>query len=187
MENQQLRKLETITLGGGCFWCTEAVFQQLKGVESVRPGYIGGQTDSPTYRAVCTGNTGHAEAVEVVFNPEEVSFATLLEVFFATHDPTTLNRQGNDVGTQYRSAVFYTNDAQQSTALNVISSLTQQQIFANPIVTEVTAAGPFYQAEDYHQDYFNLHGYEPYCEVVIHPKVVKFRHRFLSLLKPGPK
>jgi len=175
--------LEVATLGGGCFWCTEAIYLDLKGVEKVVSGYTGGQVENPTYKAVCTGTTGHAEVVQVTFDPAVVSFKEVLEVFFLTHDPTTLNRQGNDVGTQYRSAVFYHTEAQKAVAEQVKAELNKAGAWSNPIVTEITAAAKFYPAEDYHQNYYNQNGREPYCQFVVRPKVEKFRKVFKGKLK----
>jgi len=162
------------TFGGGCFWCTEVIFQQVKGVEQVLPGYMGGNRPDPTYEQVCSGATGHAEVVQLDYNEAEVSYRTLLEIFFKTHDPTTLNRQGNDVGTQYRSVIFYHDDAQRAEAEQLIAGLTDAQVYEDPIVTEVSPAGPFYPAEDYHRNYFNNNPQNPYCAVVIAPKLHKF-------------
>jgi len=175
MANQSV---ETATLGGGCFWCLEAVFQELRGVQSVVSGYAGGKVANPTYREVCGGRTGHAEVVQVQFDSEILSFEDLLKVFFAIHDPTTLNRQGADVGTQYRSAVFYHDDRQRRTVESVIRSLSEQQVFLNPIVTEVVPYRAFYPAEDYHQNYFRTNPEQMYCRVVISPKLAKFRKAF---------
>jgi peptide-methionine (S)-S-oxide reductase len=171
------------TLAGGCFWCLEAVYDQMKGVESVESGYMGGKPANPTYEAVCAGTTGHAEVVQVTFNPTVVSFRELLEIFFAIHDPTTLNRQGNDVGTQYRSAIFYHSPEQKKIADEVIAKFTKDKVFDRPIVTEVSPAGPFYVAEEYHQEYFARNPYQPYCTYVVNPKVVKFRQKFAEKLK----
>lgn len=179
----QNQKTETATLGGGCFWCTEAIFKQLKGVISVLPGYSGGTTKNPTYEEVCTGETGHAEVIQVVFDPATISFTEVLEVFFETHDPTTLNRQGADVGTQYRSAVFYHSNEQKEAAEKVIKLLNQEKIYDSPVVTEVTAFKAFYQAEDYHKNYYARNPNQPYCSVVIGPKVEKFKKVFKSRLK----
>lgn len=173
--------------GGGCFWCTEAVFSELKGVTSVMPGYTGGTVKNPTYDAVCTGNTGHAEVIRIEYDPTQVSFKDLLTVFFATHDPTTLNRQGNDIGTQYRSAVFYTTEEQKSEAQAFIKELTASDPGGHPIVTEVTPAGEFYEAEDYHKQYFKNHRSASYCQVIIEPKVEKLQKKFADLLKTGSK
>ncbi len=174
---------EVATLGGGCFWCLEAVYDQLSGVTDVGSGYMGGHVNNPTYRAVCDGNTGHAEVVQVTFEPEEISFREILEVFFTIHDPTTLNRQGADAGTQYRSAIFTHSDAQQAAAKQLIADLTAEKLWNNPIVTEVTAASTFYLAEDYHQEYFARNGGQPYCQVVVAPKVAKFRKKYAARLR----
>ena len=175
---------ETATLAGGCFWCLEAVYDELKGVLSVESGYMGGQTPDPTYAEVCDGNTGHAEVVQITFDPAVVSFRELLEVFFTIHDPTTLNRQGNDVGTQYRSAIFHHTPEQKATAEEVIAALTTAGVWGRPIVTEVAPASKFHVAEDYHQEYFARTGSaNPYCSVVVAPKVAKFRKHFLAKLK----
>ena len=178
--------LQTATLAGGCFWCLEAVYDEIKGVHSVESGYAGGHMDNPTYREVCYGNTGHAEVVQVHFDPNVVSYRDLLNVFFAIHDPTTLNRQGADVGTQYRSAIFYHDEEQKRIAEELIKDLTAQQLFDRPIVTEVTKLDKFYMAEDYHQEYFARNPYQPYCMAVVAPKVSKFRKHFLELLKKQP-
>jgi peptide-methionine (S)-S-oxide reductase len=175
--------LATATFAGGCFWCTEAVYAELKGVKSVTSGYIGGAVPNPTYKDVCTGQTGHAEAIEITYDPAVVSFQQLLEVFFATHDPTTLNRQGADVGTQYRSGIYYHDDEQQRIAREVIGKLNQARVFPGPIVTEVTKASVFYPAEDYHQDYFAKNPYQPYCQAAAAPKVAKVRKVFKDLVK----
>jgi len=169
---------ETAILAGGCFWCTETIFQQLKGVESVVPGYTGGNKENPTYKEVCTGETGHAEAVKIVFNSEIINFEQLLDVFFEIHDPTTLNRQGADVGTQYRSAVFYTNENQKEITENKIDKLNQMKFSKQKIVTEVIPFEQFYEAEDYHHDYYNNNTHQPYCRFVISPKVEKFNSKF---------
>ncbi len=174
---------EVATLGGGCFWCVEAVFEQLEGVEKVESGYAGGTTANPTYKQVCTGTTGHAEVVQVTFDPAVISYRDVLEVFFAVHDPTTLNRQGADVGTQYRSAVFYHSPEQKRVAENVIAELAREGVFGKPIVTEVVPAGTFYKAEDYHQGYFRANPSQPYCAAVVGPKVAKFRQKFAARLK----
>ena len=175
--------LHTATLAGGCFWCLEAVYDDIKGVHSVESGYAGGHMPNPTYRAVCDGDTGHAEVVQVHFDPNIVSYRDLLNVFFAIHDPTTLNRQGADVGTQYRSAIFYHDDEQKKIAEELIKELNSQNIWDNPIVTEVTKLDKFYMAEDYHQEYFARNPYQPYCMAVVAPKVSKFRRHFLEMLK----
>ena len=174
---------EVATLGGGCFWCLEAVFDGLQGVESVESGYTGGKAANPTYEQVCNGNTGHAEVVRVTFDPQAISFREILEVFFAIHDPTTLNRQGNDAGTQYRSAIFYHTPEQQAVAAQVIAALTAEKAYNDPIVTEVAPAQTFYVAEDYHQEYFANNGHQPYCQYVVAPKVAKFRQKFAHRVK----
>lgn len=174
---------EVATLGGGCFWCLEAVYDQLKGVESVESGYAGGQVANPTYQAVCSGTTGHAEVVQVTFDPASISFKDLLDVFFTVHDPTTLNRQGNDVGTQYRSAIYYHSPEQKLIAEQKIKELDAAHVWRNPIVTEVTPIDRFYVAEGYHQEYFENNPYQPYCQVVVAPKVAKFRKQYLDRLK----
>jgi len=174
---------ETATLAGGCFWCLEAVYDGLKGVASVESGYMGGKVTNPTYEQVCEGDTGHAEVVQVKFDPAVVSFRELLDVFFVIHDPTTLNRQGNDVGTQYRSAIFYHSPQQKEIAEKAIAALTGAKIWNAPIVTEVTPAAPFYVAEGYHQEYFARNPRQPYCQAVVAPKVAKFRKTFLDKLK----
>lgn len=172
----------TIYLAGGCFWCVEAVLQRLHGVIDLESGYMNGQIDHPTYKQICTGLTGHAEAVKVTYDPTIISYTELLTVFFTTHDPTTLNQQGNDRGTQYRSAIFYLDDEQRQVAEQVIAEIAQP-LYADKIVTEVTAADTFYKAENYHQDYYNRHSYAPYCRFVINPKVNKLRSSFQHLLK----
>nr|WP_321410429.1 peptide-methionine (S)-S-oxide reductase MsrA [uncultured Carboxylicivirga sp.] len=174
---------ETATFGGGCFWCTEAVFSQLKGVSMVESGYSGGEVKNPSYKDVCSGLTGHAEVIQITFDPDLISFADLLEVFFATHDPTTLNRQGADVGTQYRSVVFYHNEKQKETTDLVIKSLDAEHIFDRVIVTEVSPFSVFYPAEDYHQDYFANNSNQPYCRAVIVPKMDKFKKLFKEKIK----
>jgi len=174
---------EVATLGGGCFWCLEAVFIELRGVERVESGYAGGHVPNPSYEAVCAGTTGHAEVVQVTFDPEVVSFQEILEVFFTIHDPTTLNCQGADVGTQYRSAIFFHTPAQQVTAQQVINELTAADIWGAPIVTEIKPLAAFYRAEDYHQEYFQRHPEQLYCQFVIVPKVAKFRKQYLAKLK----
>ena len=178
--------LETATLAGGCFWCLEAVFDEVKGVHSVESGYAGGHVDNPSYRAVCNGDTGHAEVVQIKFDPDVISFRDLLNVFFAIHDPTTLNRQGADTGTQYRSAIFYHSPEQMETAETLIKELTAQKIWDRPIVTEVAQVNKFYMAEAYHQEYFANNPFQPYCQAVVAPKVSKFRKHFLELLKKQP-
>jgi peptide-methionine (S)-S-oxide reductase len=166
------------TFGAGCFWCVEAVFQQLKGVLSVVSGYSGGQVENPTYEQVCTGTTGHAEVCQIEYNPEQISYEELLEVFFETHDPTTLNRQGNDVGTQYRSVIFYHNDDQKTAAEKMKTELNAKGVWKNPIVTEIVPFTKFYKAEDYHQDYYRSNPNQSYCRFVIKPKVDKFEKVF---------
>ncbi len=173
----------TATLAGGCFWCLEAVFDQVKGVQRVESGYMGGHEAHPTYEAVCGGRTGHAEVVQIQFDPAVAEYRTLLEIFFGIHDPTTLNRQGNDEGTQYRSAIFYHSADQRATAEAVIAALTAEKIYANPIVTEVVPATVFHAAEPYHQEYFARNPRQPYCAYVVGPKVAKFRKAFASALK----
>ena len=176
--------LEIATLAGGCFWCLEAVYDQLRGVHSVESGYMGGKSPNPSYEEVCSGTSGHAEVVRVTFDPNEVSYRDLLAVFFSIHDPTTLNRQGNDAGTQYRSAIFYHSDEQKRAAEEVIAKLTRERLFRDPIVTEVAPAGQFHVAEEYHQEYFARVGAgNPYCSYVIEPKVSKFRKHFVERLK----
>jgi peptide-methionine (S)-S-oxide reductase len=174
---------ELATLGGGCFWCTEAVFSQLKGVTSVEPGYAGGAVARPTYEQVCTGTTGHAEVVQVRFDPTVLSFHDLLTVFFTVHDPTTPNRQGNDVGPQYRSVVFYRNEAQKATTAQVIRELEAERLYRKPFVTQVVPFEAFYPAEEYHRDYFARNPERAYCQLVIAPKVAKFRSKYTAQLK----
>lgn len=174
---------EITTLAGGCFWCLEAVFDQLKGVTDVVSGYTGGHIKNPNYKQICTGTTGHAEVVQVTFDSDVVSFREILQVFFTIHDPTTLNRQGADVGTQYRSAIFYHTPEQQEIAEEVITEIEAEKIWDNPIVTEVTALDVFYPAEDYHQEYYENNPNQGYCMVVIAPKVTKFRQKFMNKLK----
>lgn len=174
---------EIATLGGGCFWCLEAVFEQLVGVESVVSGYCGGQVDNPTYAAVCEGRTGHAEVVQVSFDPAQCSYREVLEVFFAIHDPTTRNRQGNDVGTQYRSVIFHHTDEQREVASSLMAELGEAGLWASPIVTELLPAPQFFAAEDYHQQYFRRNPGQGYCQVVVSPKLAKFRKSFASRLK----
>ena len=174
---------EVATLAGGCFWCLEAVFEQLRGVENVESGYAGGQTENPTYRHVCGGETGHAEVAQITFDPAVTSYSDILDVFFATHDPTTLNRQGNDVGTQYRSAIFYHTPEQKQAAEAKIAELTAERLFPRPIVTEVVPLERFFKAEDYHQGYFRTNPAQPYCQYVISPKMAKFRKKFAHKLK----
>lgn len=172
--------LAIATLAGGCFWCLEAVYDQVIGVHDVVSGYTGGHVPNPTYQQVCTGNTGHAEAVQIRFDPDRISYRELLEIFFSIHDPTTLNRQGADVGSQYRSAIFYHSDEQRQIAEQLVRELTEQRVFRDPIVTEIVPATTFYPAEDYHQEYFARNPYQPYCQFVVAPKVAKFRQRFAT-------
>jgi peptide-methionine (S)-S-oxide reductase len=183
MENNGSSRTEVATLGGGCFWCLEAVYEELRGVEKVESGYSGGDVPNPTYRQVCSETTGHAEVVQVTFDPDEVSYKDILEVYFTIHDPTTLNRQGADVGTQYRSVIFYHTEEQKRVAEEVISDLETEGIWNSPIVTEVAPFDEFYVAEDYHQNYFRNNGFQPYCQVIIAPKVAKFRKQHLERLK----
>lgn len=177
------KKMETVTLGGGCFWCTEAVFLRLKGVESVRSGYSGGHVKNPAYREVTTGSTGHAEVVQITFDPAVIAFREILEVFFAVHDPTTLNRQGADVGTQYRSAIFYHTPEQKVVAGRTILDLENERAFDRKIVTEVTPFSAFYPAEEYHDNYFARNSSQPYCSVVISPKIKKLEKYFKDKLQ----
>jgi peptide-methionine (S)-S-oxide reductase len=177
------KSTEVATLGGGCFWCLEAVYDQLRGVLSVESGYTGGHAANPTYRQICNGDTGHAEVVQITFDPSIVSYRQILEVFFVIHDPTTLNRQGADVGTQYRSVIFTHSPEQDATAREVIQSMTAANVWPNPIVTEITPLDRFYIAEKYHQEYFVHNGGQPYCQFVVAPKVAKFRKEFLDQLK----
>lgn len=173
---------ETLILAGGCFWCTEAVFQMIRGITGIRSGYTGGTTEHPSYEEVCTGETGHAEAIEVTFDPSVIRLQDILAVFFSTHDPTTRNRQGHDIGTQYRSAIFYTTQEQKTAALAFIQKLTDDQVFANPIVTDVQPAQTFYPAEEYHQNYYRTNTDQPYCQAVINPKLQKLRASYQHLL-----
>jgi len=175
--------LELATFGGGCFWCTEAIFLRLKGVESVKSGYAGGKVKNPTYREICSGLTGHAEVIQISFNPLLVSFEELLEIFWNTHDPTTLNKQGADEGTQYRSVIFYHNEGQKKLAKQYKAQLEASRIFKNPIVTEISPLPEFYKAEDYHQDYYALNQGQGYCQYVIRPKVEKLKKQFENKLK----
>ena len=175
--------MERATFGAGCFWCVEAVFQNLKGVEKVVSGYAGGRIKNPTYKEVCSGLTGHAEVIDITFDPAVITYKELLEIFWKTHDPTTLNRQGADAGTQYRSVIYYNNDEQKRLAEEYKQKLNDGEAFPNPVVTEITAAPEFYAAENYHQNYFNLHGHEPYCQFVARPKVDKVKALFGEKLK----
>lgn len=170
--------MEIATFAGGCFWCTEAIFKRLKGVSSVLPGYSGGDVENPSYEEVCDGNTGHAEAIQIEFDPKIISFETLLEVFFYTHDPTTLNQQGNDIGPQYRSVIFYHSGDQEKTAKEIIAKLDSEKIFPRPIVTKVEEFKNFYEAEDYHKNYFDRNKTAPYCNIIIGPKIHKLLERF---------
>jgi peptide-methionine (S)-S-oxide reductase len=176
--------METATLAGGCFWCLEAVYRELRGVESAVSGYMGGHVERPSYQEVCTGSTGHAESVQIVFDPAIVTYRDLLEVFFGIHNPTTLNRQGEDVGTQYRSAIFYHSEQQKATAEGLLQELATAGAYADPIVTQLVPASIFWSAEDYHQDYLRNHPFQPYCQFTVQPKVDKFRKRFAQLRKP---
>jgi peptide-methionine (S)-S-oxide reductase len=177
------KKLEVATFGAGCFWCTEAQFQQLSGVEKVESGYSGGFVESPTYKQVCTGNTGHAEVTNVYYDPNKISFDELLAAFWVTHDPTQLNRQGNDVGTQYRSVIFYHNDEQKNKAEEYKKKLNEEKAYNGPVVTEISPFTKFYKAEDYHQNYYNENGSQPYCVFVVKPKLEKFQKVFKDKLK----
>lgn len=186
LENQDMnleKGKEVAIFAGGCFWCTEAVFLQLKGVESIKPGYIGGKTSNPSYKEVCSGYSGHAEAVKIVFDPNQITYGELLEVFFATHDPTTINRQGNDVGSQYRSEIFTTNEKQKTLATAYIDLLNKENTFEKKVVTKVSNASEFYVAEDYHQNYYNQNKNQSYCHYVITPKVEKVKKVFKDKLK----
>lgn len=180
---KDMNKLEIATLGSGCFWCTEAIFESLKGVNSAVSGYSGGHKDKPTYKDVCEGSTGHAEVVQVTFDPQIISFEEILEVFWNTHDPTTLNRQGNDVGTQYRSAIFYHSEEQKNIAEAYKKQLEDSKVYLSPIVTEITSFTMFFPAEEYHQSYFELNGEQPYCSFVVKPKVEKFKKQYKNKLK----
>jgi peptide-methionine (S)-S-oxide reductase len=186
-ESNNVVELQKATFGAGCFWCVEAVFQDLKGVSKVESGYSGGHVKNPSYKEVCNGTTGHAEVVQIHYNPEEITFDELLEVFWQTHDPTTLNRQGNDVGTQYRSVVFYHTDNQKEIAESYKKKLNEEKVFDNPVVTEISPFKEFFKAEDYHQNYFKENGDQPYCVFVIKPKVEKFKKVFKDKLKEGVK
>jgi peptide-methionine (S)-S-oxide reductase len=183
MTDTQASRTEIATLAGGCFWCLEAVFENLRGVRRIESGYSGGTTPNPTYEQVCSGATGHAETVKITYDPDEVSYRDLLEVFFTIHDPTSLNRQGGDVGTQYRSAIFYHSPEQKATAEAVMKELTEKGLWSDPLVTELVPFERLYPAEDYHSEYFRLHPEQPYCQVVIEPKVAKFRKHFMDRLK----
>jgi peptide-methionine (S)-S-oxide reductase len=178
-----MAKEQTATFGGGCFWCIEAVFQRLTGVSHVESGYMGGHVDTPTYRQVCGGDSGHVEVVRITFDPDQISYRELLDVFFAVHDPTTLNQQGNDAGEQYRSVIFYADEEQQRIAEDVIAEMTAGKEFSEPIVTAVEAASTFYPAEDYHQNYYNENSRQPYCMFVINPKLAKLEKKFAEKLR----
>jgi peptide-methionine (S)-S-oxide reductase len=180
MENNTI---QTAVFAGGCFWCTEAIFQNLRGVKSVVSGYTGGNVENPDYEAVSSGSTGHAEAIKIEFDPTQISYTDLLEVFFATHDPTTLNRQGNDIGTQYRSAIFYASEEQRKLAQEFIQKVELEKIYTSPIVTKLEPLGEFYAAEEYHKNYFLNNPTKAYCQVVINPKLEKFKQKFSNLLK----
>jgi peptide-methionine (S)-S-oxide reductase len=183
MKNDYHDKMEVATLGGGCFWCIEAAFNEIRGVVNVESGYAGGELASPTYEQVCTGTTGHAEVVQVTFDPHVISFREILEIFFTAHDPTTLNRQGADVGSQYRSVIFYHNGEQKQVAENVIAELNASKVWDKPIVTQVEPFKNFYKAEEYHRKYFNRHPEAAYCKIVIAPKIVKLRKKYREKLK----
>lgn len=178
-----MNKTEKAVLGNGCFWCTEAIFQLLDGVQSVKSGYSGGQTENPDYKSVCSGETGHAECLEIIFNPARISFRDLLQVYFDTHDPTTLNRQGNDVGTQYRSVIFFMNEEQETMARSYIKELDENGSYTKPVVTTIEKFTRFYPAEQYHQNYFLENGTAPYCQFVVRPKVDKFKRNYAGNLK----
>lgn len=182
-ESDQMDSEEIAIFAGGCFWCTEAVFLALDGVSKVISGYIGGKNPNPTYKEICTGETGHAEAISITFDPQKITFEELLEVFFATHDPTTINRQGNDVGTQYRSEIFYLNEEQKKVAEGYIALLTQQNTFGKKVVTKTSLASEFYEAEDYHQNYYERNPSQGYCSFVIPPKMEKLKQKFPEKLK----
>ena len=183
MENDSLKKLDVTTFGSGCFWCTEAIFEGLKGVQSVVSGYSGGNVPNPSYESVCSGKTGHAEVSQITFDPQIISYDELLEIFWKTHNPTTLNQQGNDVGTQYRSVIFYHNDEQKKKAEHYKNELNKSGAWDNPVITEITPFSKFYIAEQYHQHYFERNPYQGYCSFVIAPKVEKFRKVFTDKLK----
>ena len=176
------KTMEKTTLGGGCFWCLEAVFADLKGIEKIESGYSGGQQDNPTYEQVCTGSTGHAEVVQITFDPNLISFQDILAVFFDIHDPTTLNRQGNDIGTQYRSVIFHHSERQRDIANTLTKELEKSQIWEKQIVTEISPLVKFYKAEKYHQNYFKLNASQPYCKIIIEPKIAKFKEKYSTRL-----
>lgn len=181
------KETEVAVFGGGCFWCTEAVFDELRGVASVMPGYAGGSIKNPTYEQVCSGTTGHAEVIRIEFDPRQITFRELLTVFFATHDPTTFNRQGNDAGPQYRSIILYASDAQKQEAEKFINELNDSSVYGKPIVTEVKPLGEFYEAEEYHRKYYENQPYQPYCQIIISPKMQKLYKQFTDLLKSHTK
>jgi peptide-methionine (S)-S-oxide reductase len=183
MNTENIEGLQFATFGNGCFWCTEAIFEQLEGVSKVESGYAGGEVKNPTYKEVCTGNTGHAEVIRLTYDPKVISYRELLDVFFSTHDPTTLNRQGADVGTQYRSAIFYHNNEQKTEAEKIIADLENDKVFDSKIVTEITAINNYFVADNYHQDYYNNNKNQGYCRMVINPKLEKFRKKYKSKLK----
>jgi peptide-methionine (S)-S-oxide reductase len=183
MTNQFNEDYQMATFGSGCFWCTEAIFQNVNGVEKVESGYSGGKIKNPTYKEICSGLTGHAEVTQLTYNPKKISFDELLEIFWKTHDPTTLNRQGNDEGTQYRSVIFYHNDEQRQLAESYKNKLNEEGVFDRPVVTEISPFSAFYKAEDYHQNYYNLNGNAPYCAFIIQPKLEKFKKVFKDKLK----
>jgi peptide-methionine (S)-S-oxide reductase len=183
IEPENMENMDTATFGSGCFWCTEAIFQQVSGVKKVTSGYSGGQVVNPSYKEVCTGRTGHAEVIQVVYDPDVISYRELLEIFWKTHDPTTLNRQGNDIGTQYRSVIFYHNEEQREKAEYYKKELNTAGVYDQPIVTEISPFENFYEAEDYHQDYYSENPRQPYCTFVIQPKIEKFKKVFESKLK----
>ncbi len=178
-----IKSLDTAVLAGGCFWCIEAIFSQLKGIEKVESGYCGGSVKNPSYKEVCTGKTGHAESVRITFNPAVISYKQILRIFFTLHDPTSLNRQGNDVGSQYRSEIFYVNENQKEAAEQVIKEVTEEKLWDNPIVTVLEPLREFYIAEEYHQDYYKKNPLNPYCFMVIKPKIAKLRKEYLDFLK----
>jgi peptide-methionine (S)-S-oxide reductase len=182
-DSAEPKKIESAVLGAGCFWCTEAVFQLIRGVDQVEPGYAGGDKPNPTYEEVSTGTTGHAEVAKITFDPNSISFREVLEIFFGTHDPTQLNRQGADVGTQYRSVIFYSSPEQKATAEQLIAELTGEKVYGKPIVTKVEQLRAFYPAETYHKDYFKKHPQAPYCQAVIAPKIAKLQKTYFSKLK----
>lgn len=178
-----MANIQQATLAGGCFWCIESAFNSIEGVVSAFAGYAGGQTENPTYEQVCTGITGHAEVVRVNFDADKISYRDILEIFFALHNPTQMNRQGNDIGTQYRSEIFYHDAEQKKTAEQIIDEIQLEEIWSNPVVTEITPINNYYQAEDYHQDYFRKNPQNQYCNAVVAPKLLKFKKKFASLLK----